>query len=397
MSELSESWEVGNFGSYFKPKYGKALPKEERSDCGRYPVVGSAGVMAHTDAVLSAGPTIVIGRKGNVGQVKYFQEGCYPIDTTYYIQVTDGWDLKFLELLLHSLELKRLDRSTATPSLRREDLEAVSLVRPPLDEQKCIVEILEEQLSLLDAAQKGLAEVRRKAELFKASAITEKFHLAFPLQSFDAANPESNTRTVLLNEVADVINGDRGKNYPSKAMRTSEGIPFINAGHIGDGVIDQSEMDYISKEHFAKLSNGKIKQGDLLFCIRGSLGKVALNDELKYGAIASSLVIIRPKPEVRTKWLLYYLMSGACKEMIRRYDNGTAQPNLAAANLKKFEVFVPSLALQDSLLNSLADELGAHVQILQSLDIAEKRANELRRSLLHAAFTGQLTKEPANV
>ena len=39
---------------------------------------------------------------------------------------------------------------------------------------------------------------------------------------------------VKLGDIAVLINGDRGKNYPSqKEIITSGGIPFVNAGHMG--------------------------------------------------------------------------------------------------------------------------------------------------------------------
>jgi len=167
--------EQGTFGDYFKPKYGKALPKEKRSSDGRYPVVGSAGVMARTNEVLSEGPTIVIGRKGNVGQVEYFEEGCYPIDTTYYIQVTDGWDLQFLEFLLDSLELKNLDSSTATPSLRREDLESVPLVKPEIETQK----ILLNKLMMMSEGLSSIEEILNQAKLNASSLRRSLLNAAF--------------------------------------------------------------------------------------------------------------------------------------------------------------------------------------------------------------------------
>ena len=152
MTELSTGWKKVRFGDTFKVRYGKAIDKALRKDSARYPVVGSAGIMTYTDEQLTEEPSIVIGRKGNVGSIQIFEEGCYPIDTTYYMQSTKQFNIKFLTLLLTSLELVKLDSSTATPSLRREDLENVSFFVPPLPEQQKIVEILEHHLSRLDAS-----------------------------------------------------------------------------------------------------------------------------------------------------------------------------------------------------------------------------------------------------
>ncbi len=67
-----------------------------------------------------------------------------------------------------------------------------------------------------------------------------------------------------LGEVAQFINGDRSKNYPSKGFRVDDGIPFINAGHLSNGDVDLTYMDYITPEHFDRLGGGKVKRGDVL-------------------------------------------------------------------------------------------------------------------------------------
>ncbi|MDF1660073.1 MAG: restriction endonuclease subunit S, partial [Verrucomicrobiales bacterium] len=103
--------------------------------------------------------------------------------------------------------------------------------------------------------------------------------------------------TKRLGELCDLENGDRGKNYPSKSVLVEEGIPFINAGHLNSGRVDMSTMNYIPEERFEILRSGKIRRGDLLFCLRGSVGKAALVSNVDKGAVASSLVIVRPRED----------------------------------------------------------------------------------------------------
>ena len=79
---------------------------------------------------------------------------------------------------------------------------------------------------------------------------------------------------VKLRDVCEFINGDRGKNYPSQEEISNQGdVLFINAGHIVDGKIDLSQMNYVSKEKAAQLNSGRVQEDDILYCLRGSLGK----------------------------------------------------------------------------------------------------------------------------
>ncbi len=159
---------------------------------------------------------------------------------------------------------------------------------------------------------------------------------------------------VSLNRVAVFINGDRGKNYPSKGDFIENGIPFINAGNIAsDHSVDISGLSYISEEHFHTLNGGKIEKGDVIFCLRGSLGKFAIIDNDMNGAIASSLVIIRPNKLIELNYLKHYLSSFLCQREIKTYENGAAQPNLSAKDLKSFKIPLPPFEEQKRIASIL--------------------------------------------
>ncbi|WP_440030283.1 restriction endonuclease subunit S, partial [Chromobacterium amazonense] len=81
MKSLPNGWIKTKLGNLVELKYGKALPERERSGNG-YPVYGSNGIVGHHEQSLTSGPTIVIGRKGSVGEVNYTATPCSPIDTT---------------------------------------------------------------------------------------------------------------------------------------------------------------------------------------------------------------------------------------------------------------------------------------------------------------------------
>lgn len=107
----------------------------------------------------------------------------------------------------------------------------------------------------------------------------------------------SGWKWVRLGDLCRLENGDRSKeNYPNKSILVKEGVPFVNAGHLVNGRIDQSTLTFIPKEKFDQLRSGKFTNGDILFCLRGSLGKSAIVEGFDAGAIASSLVILKIHP-----------------------------------------------------------------------------------------------------
>jgi type I restriction enzyme S subunit len=189
-----------------------------------------------------------------------------------------------------------------------------------------------------------------------------------------------------LDEVCLFENGDRGENYPSKAIQTTSGVPFINAGHLTDFGIDYETMNYIPRERFNLLGNGKVRKNDILFCLRGSLGKFATVGDLSEGAIASSLVIVRPKVCALNKYILAYFQSDLCAKMIDDFRNGTAQPNLSAGNLKKFIIPIPPLLEQQRIVAILDAAFASIATAKANTEQNLKNARALFDSYLHEVF-----------
>lgn len=197
---------------------------------------------------------------------------------------------------------------------------------------------------------------------------------------------------VRLQSISKLFNGDRGTNYPSKKDYVSFGIPFINAGAIIDYGIGYNQFNYITREKYNSLRAGKIQQGDILYCLRGSLGKTAIVKENIVGAISSSLCIIRVEPSIEKKYMYFLLTSDAIIKQQGQAENGSAQPNLSAASVMAYSVPLPPLPEQHRIV-SLIESLFA------KLDEAKEKAQavvdgfELRKSaILHKAFTGELTE-----
>lgn len=162
-----------------------------------------------------------------------------------------------------------------------------------------------------------------------------------------------------VGDIVEIINGDRGKNYPSKSQLHQTGdIPFISAINIQNGTIEKDNLLYVDENQYDALRSGKLSKGDIVLCIRGSLGKNG-RYPFERGAIASSLVIIRSfiSSEVFCRYFSTYLSTGLFQDEINRYNNGTAQPNLGARDLMKFLFPVPPLAEQHRIVAKLEELL----------------------------------------
>ena len=181
-------------------------------------------------------------------------------------------------------------------------------------------------------------------------------------------------------------NGDRGRNYPSPNSFVPDGVPFINAGHLCDGRLGTHGLDFITTSAFNRLGSGKVKPNDFLFCLRGTLGKFGkVSPHFGNGAIASSLVIVRPKQVgFDGNYLGCYFASDLCAQMIEKWAGGAAQPNLGAKDLAQFIIPLPPLPEQRAIAAALSDV----DDLLQSLDrlIAKKR--DVKQGAMQQLLTG---------
>ena len=192
-----------------------------------------------------------------------------------------------------------------------------------------------------------------------------------------------------LGEVAIFVNGDRGKNYPSQHDFVDDGVPFINAGHLVGGSIDFASMNYISEEKYNQLGAGKIVNGDILFCLRGSLGKRAIVKDVNYGAIASSLVIIRSKNVLINRYLFHYLGSQTVQNLITKNDNGSSQPNLSAKSVSDFSIPIPPREEQERIVAELDCLSGVIEKKREQL----KELDALAQSIFYQMFGDPITNE----
>lgn len=237
--------------------------------------------------------------------------------------------------------------------------------RFPVDMQKSILQMAIQGKLVEQCPEEGTGEElyqqiqAEKQRLIKAGTIKKEkplSEIAGDEIPFDI--PES-WKWVKISQLAMVLNGDRGKNYPAKSTLSHTGIPFISALNLnGKSVVDDDNLLRMSEQQYERLGNGKLIKDDIVVCIRGSLGKHG-RYPFERGAIASSLVILRPffVNSVMTEFLMLYLDTPLFFSEIRKYNNGTAQPNLAAKSLEGFMFPLPPLAEQKRIIAKLEEIL----------------------------------------
>ncbi|HXG85058.1 MAG TPA: restriction endonuclease subunit S [Pyrinomonadaceae bacterium] len=127
-AKLPVGWEIVKLGDVLELRYGKSLIEEIR-DGGKYPVVGSSGIVDYHSQFLVGKAGIVVGRKGNVGSVYWIDKPFFPIDTAFYVESEMSLHYLFFNLQTQNF----ISGDAAVPGLNREQALSNKMIKPSDD------------------------------------------------------------------------------------------------------------------------------------------------------------------------------------------------------------------------------------------------------------------------
>ena len=162
-----------------------------------------------------------------------------------------------------------------------------------------------------------------------------------------------------IGDLAEIIDGDRGKNYPQQHEFSDEGYClFLNTGNVTKEGFSFNSNQYITKAKSDLLRKGKLQRRDIVYTTRGTVGNAAFySDDIPYEHIRinSGMIIIRPKEElVCTEFLYQILKSEYYRPYFRKYCTGSAQPQLPIKNFITIELDIPNLQSQRHIAGILS-------------------------------------------
>ena len=152
-----------------------------------------------------------------------------------------------------------------------------------------------------------------------------------------------------VSEIIDVIDGDRGNNYPkANDFYDSEFCLFLNAGNVTKNGFNFKNNQFITKEKDEKLRKGKLSINDIVLTTRGTVGNVAwFNEKTPYKNIRinSGMVINRIKEngDLLPEYLYSYMKSQVFENQVNKMNYGSAQPQLTVSDINNFNIQYPTI------------------------------------------------------
>ena len=356
---------------------------------GKYPYYGASGIVDYVADYIFDGDTLLISEDGanllaRSTPIAFPASGKYWVNNhAHILKFEDTTTQRFVELYLESIPLDDYITGAAQPKLNQQALNSIPIPYPPLPEQQRII-------GILDQAFAGIATAKANAEknLQNARTLFESH-----LQSVFTQRGEGWEEKIFEEMVE---SNTIGLTKSSKEQGVDKAWRYVKMNNITrDNRFDISSFTTVdaADEEVGKFS---LMDGDFLFNTRNSyelVGKSCIyeNDSGETALFNNNIMRVRFVNGIDARFVLLAFSSKLVKDALNSMKSGTT--NVSAIyykNLKNLVIPIPPIPAQKKIVIEL-DAIRAETQRLESIYQQKITAlEELKKSLLHQAFSGQL-------
>lgn len=368
---MKSNWKTCQLGDLITFQRGHDLPKTKMQG-GKYPVVGSNGIIGYHNEYTTEAPSITIGRSGNVGKPFLFEGRSWSHNTSLYIKEYKAVDPIFIYYFLQTLDLGNYAGGSAVPTLNRNHIHTLNVyVSTDIDEQRrigAVLSVIDDKIELNTAINENLEQ--------QAQAIFKSWFGA-DIENLNPSNCKS------LGELVTSVD-NRGKTPPLSNEKTEYPIIDVRALSGSGRIINFSNCTkYVEEETYNNwFRNGHPKDYDILISTVGSLAemKIYLGN---IGCIAQNVVGFRSKG--LSPIYLYQYLNYIRKELVS-YNIGSVQPSIKVTHIIKHPIFIP----ENDKIEKFDMLIKDYTLKIYNNCCENKRLVELRDTLLPKLMNGEI-------
>lgn len=355
-------------------EYGKSLPDKTRKPGGTA-VYGSNGAVGSHEIGFTSGKTIIIGRKGSIGEIHLSNTSCWPIDTTYFIDEScTVCDLEWLSYALRHLNLGSLNKASGVPGLNRDDAYK-QLISWPEDKEK------QRQIAARLKAQLAEVEVARQAAqcaLSDTRLLRVRMLKAF-FAELDAAPKKR------LGDYAETTSGSTPSRGNKQYWQPGE-IAWVKTGEVAFAPITATE-EAISKLALAECSLTLLPPKTILIAMYGQGKTRGQSAVLEIPATTNQACFAILPNETWEPDFLHLWLKASYQDLRDLSENrGGNQANLNGALLNALEVPAPSKTEQQHMVARIQAAMTEIDALENSSKATLEDINRLPNRVLAQAF-----------
>lgn len=275
---------------------------------------------------------------------------------------------------------------TTRASLANADLLGMEVELPSKDEQHRIATILSRYDSLIENYQKQIKLLEEAAQrLYKEWFVDLHFPGHENTKIVDGV-PEGWEKKKLGDITSKFATGLNPRKNFVLGHGSNYYVTIKNMSN--NDVVFDDKCDKVDNEALEKINKrSDLQQGDLLFSGIGTIGRVYLIDKpVKNWNISESVFTMRPISDIPSTFLYLVLLDKEIQDYCQSNAHGCAQKGIRMADLKAFEVLVPSKHILDNF-NKISSSLITTTKYISS---RIRLLTEARDRLLPKLMNGEL-------
>ncbi|MDY7029708.1 MAG: restriction endonuclease subunit S [Spirochaetota bacterium] len=383
MSDKKRGWQTLNWGELATLEYGKGL-RGYKNAIGPYPVYGTNGQIGWYTEALWSEPGVIIGRKGAYRGVHFSKKPFYAIDTAFYLNPKDIFDIKWAYYQLLNFDVNNIDSGTAIPSTSREDFYAIPVDVPPLPTQRKIAAILSAYDDLIENNTRRITLLEQTAQLlYREWFVHFRFpgHESVPLVESELGPIPEGWEVVKFSDIVTLL------------RRGVKPLKFENEtfAHYSFPAFDTNRMPLLERGETIRSSKYLVDEDNVLLSkLNPRIPRVWLPfPDNNYRAIASTefLVLLSQKPLTRS-----YLFS-LCRspEFLASFASLTLGTSTSHQRVKPQDFLgINTILPTQALINAFSDLIRPTLRIVHNLRLKHANLRATRDLLLPRLISGQL-------
>lgn len=380
-SKIPKGWTIAKFEDlldYIQPT-NYIVKSTEYKDTYKTPVLTAGksfikGYTNETDGIFNQLPTIIFDDFTTATQFVNFP---FKVKSSAMKILQPTCDLVNLKLAYYFMQIQNIKGETHKRFWISE-YSQLPVPLAPLNEQKRIIDKIEELITDLDKGIEYLETTQKQLKIYRQAV------LKFILESVQ--NPDSRTVENCCTHVVDCLH--------STAKFKKSGLYCVDTTCIEDGKILFEHIRYVDESTFKeRISRLKPEYGDVLFAREGTVGTTLIVPKNIDICLGQRMMMFRLKEDIKPKYFMYYFQSPLFKTQYRPLIGGTTSPHLNIGDIRKFNVITCSPSEQERIIHQIESRLSVCDKIEETIENSLQQAKALRLSIIKKAFEGKLVPQ----
>lgn len=398
LGEVPEHWDVVALKRIASLKSGDTITGESIEDTGSYPVLGGNGLRGFTSSFTHDGHFVVVGRQGALcGNINYATGKFWASEHAVVASPLKPVETVWLGEMLRAMNLNQYSVSAAQPGLSMEFVGNLRTIYPPMTDQTRIASFLARETAKIDGL---VGEQRRLIELLKekrqaviSHAVTKGLNPHAPLKPSGIEWLGEVPEHWVITPLKWLTDPDRPIMYGIvlPGPDVGDGVPILKGGNVKPSRMNLQSMARTTPEIEARYARSRLKEGDLVYSIRGSIGDCEpVPADLEGSNITQDVARVAVAARVCVSWVRWALLASAIRDDLACGSLGAAVRGINIFDLKRANVPTPPASEQVAI----AEFIDRETSKLDALTAEAERAIELlqerRTALISTAVTGKI-------